>query len=80
MGAYALSDPVQTTHQAGLEDGRIASQAAIDVSSLCGRSPNHALLSPELADRLIACGVDKAHRGREKASDHAPVWVALRPA
>jgi exodeoxyribonuclease-3 len=41
---------------------------------------DHALLSPELADRLIACGVDKAHRGREKASDHAPVWVALRPA
>ena len=36
---------------------------------------DHALLSPELADRLVACGVDKAHRGREKASDHAPVWV-----
>ena len=40
---------------------------------------DHALLSPELADRLIACGVDKDHRGREKASDHAPVWVELRP-
>ena len=39
---------------------------------------DHALLSPELADRLVACGVDKAHRGREKASDHAPVWVTLR--
>lgn len=39
---------------------------------------DHALLSPELADRLAACGVDKAHRGREKASDHAPVWVQLR--
>ncbi|MGE3690679.1 MAG: exodeoxyribonuclease III [Novosphingobium sp.] len=39
---------------------------------------DHALLSPELADRLVACGVDKAHRGREKASDHAPVWVELR--
>jgi exodeoxyribonuclease-3 len=39
---------------------------------------DHALLSPELADRLIASGVDKAHRGREKASDHAPVWVRLR--
>jgi exodeoxyribonuclease III len=38
---------------------------------------DHALLSPELADRLVACGVDKAHRGREKASDHAPVWVEL---
>ena len=39
---------------------------------------DHAMLSPELADRLAACGVDKAHRGREKASDHAPVWVELR--
>ncbi len=38
---------------------------------------DHALLSPELADRLIACGVDKDHRGREKASDHAPVWVEV---
>ena len=41
---------------------------------------DHALLSPELADRLVACGVDKGHRGREKASDHAPVWVTLRAA
>lgn len=39
---------------------------------------DHALLSPELADRLVAAGVDKVHRGREKASDHAPVWVQLR--
>ena len=39
---------------------------------------DHALLSPELADRLVACGVDKAHRGREKASDHAPIWVDIR--
>ncbi|WP_170001687.1 exodeoxyribonuclease III [Pseudopontixanthobacter vadosimaris] len=38
---------------------------------------DHLLLSPELADRLEAAGVDKAHRGREKASDHAPVWVRL---
>jgi exodeoxyribonuclease-3 len=39
---------------------------------------DHALLSPELADRLMACGVDKAHRGREKASDHAPMWVVVK--
>jgi len=39
---------------------------------------DHALLSPELADRLVSCGVDKSHRGREKASDHAPVWVEVR--
>lgn len=39
---------------------------------------DHILLSPELADRLLAVGVDKDHRGREKASDHAPVWAELR--
>ncbi len=39
---------------------------------------DHILLSPELADRLEAVGVDKEHRGREKASDHAPVWAVLR--
>ena len=41
---------------------------------------DHALLSPDLADRLETCGVDKAYRGREKASDHAPVWVTFRRA
>lgn len=39
---------------------------------------DHILLSPECADRLEACGVDKSYRGREKASDHAPVWVRIR--
>ena len=39
---------------------------------------DHLLLSPELADRMIAAGVDKEYRGREKASDHTPVWVELR--
>lgn len=39
---------------------------------------DHLLLSPECADRLIAAGIDKDYRGREKASDHAPVWVELR--
>lgn len=38
---------------------------------------DHLLLSPALADRLISAGVDKDHRGREKASDHAPVWVEI---
>ena len=39
---------------------------------------DHLLLSPAAADRLSAIGVDKDHRGREKASDHAPAWVELR--
>ena len=39
---------------------------------------DHLLLSPDLADRLAAAGVDKEYRGREKSSDHTPVWVELR--
>jgi len=39
---------------------------------------DHLLLSPAAADRLVDAQVDKEHRGREKASDHAPVWVRLR--
>ena len=39
---------------------------------------DHLLLSPQAADRMINAGVDKAYRGRDKASDHAPTWVRLR--
>jgi exodeoxyribonuclease III len=39
---------------------------------------DHILLSPALADRLEDAGVDRDVRGRENASDHAPVWIALR--
>jgi exodeoxyribonuclease-3 len=35
------------------------------------------LLSPILLPRLIGAGVELEHRGREKPSDHAPVWVTL---
>ena len=39
---------------------------------------DHLLLSPAAADRLLDAGVDKAVRGQDKASDHAPTWVELR--
>jgi len=39
---------------------------------------DHLLLSPAVADRLVDANVDKTYRAREKASDHAPTWVALR--
>jgi len=35
------------------------------------------LLSPSLVKRLVAAEVDSEHRGREKPSDHAPVWIEL---
>ena len=39
---------------------------------------DHLLLSPGLADRLVAAGVDRAVRGEPGASDHAPAWIELR--
>jgi exodeoxyribonuclease-3 len=38
---------------------------------------DHFLLSPALAGRLVAAGVDREVRGRERSSDHAPVWIEL---
>lgn len=40
---------------------------------------DHLLLSPAMADRLVAVGVDREHRGRDKASDHAPTWAMFKP-
>ncbi len=38
---------------------------------------DHFLLSPNLATRLTAAGVDRMVRGWEKTSDHAPVWIEI---
>ncbi|MDF1792996.1 MAG: exodeoxyribonuclease III [Thalassobaculaceae bacterium] len=38
---------------------------------------DHLLLSPQAADRLESAGIDTKPRGREKASDHTPVWCTL---
>jgi len=38
---------------------------------------DHFLLSPKLAARLTAAGVDREVRGWEKTSDHAPVWIEV---
>lgn len=39
---------------------------------------DHVLLSPAIAPRLAAAGVDRDVRSKPKTSDHAPVWVTLR--
>ena len=39
---------------------------------------DHLLLNDQAASRLADAGVDRAIRGREKPSDHAPAWVVLR--
>ena len=38
---------------------------------------DHLLLSPQAADRLIACEIDAAPRSWEKPSDHVPIWITL---
>jgi exodeoxyribonuclease-3 len=38
---------------------------------------DHLLLSSGVASRLVSAGVDRAVRGWEKASDHAPTWIEL---
>lgn len=38
---------------------------------------DHLLLSPAARDRMADAGVDRDVRGRDRPSDHAPVWVTL---
>lgn len=40
---------------------------------------DHLMLNRPAAALLIGAGVDRAVRGWEKSSDHAPVWVQLNP-
>ena len=75
--AQGWTDALRTRHPAGevwtfwdYQAGAWARDAGFRI--------DHLLLSPQVADRLVDAGVDKAHRGREKASDHAPTWVQLR--
>jgi exodeoxyribonuclease-3 len=39
---------------------------------------DHCLLSPQLADRLHSCTIDRTPRGEEKPSDHTPLLVGLK--
>jgi exodeoxyribonuclease-3 len=39
---------------------------------------DHLLLSPQAADLLESCDIDRHVRGRERPSDHVPVWCTLR--
>lgn len=38
---------------------------------------DHLLLTPQAADLLTDTGIDREIRGREKPSDHVPVWIDL---
>lgn len=41
---------------------------------------DHLLLSPAPAPSLLDAGVDRAVRGEDNASDHAPAWITLNRA
>ena len=43
-----------------------------------GARIDHLLLSPQAADRLAECDIDRKPRGQDKASDHTPIWCGLR--
>ena len=38
---------------------------------------DHHLLTPQAADLLQDCQIDAHVRGREKPSDHVPIWITL---
>lgn len=38
---------------------------------------DHLLLTPQAADRLAVCDIDRGPRGRDNPSDHTPIWCEL---
>ncbi len=44
-----------------------------------GMRLDHLLLSPAVAARLTAAGVDRDARGAPGSSDHAPAWIVIKP-
>ena len=38
---------------------------------------DHLMLSPEAVDKLIECEIDKEPRGKNKPSDHVPIWCKM---
>jgi exodeoxyribonuclease-3 len=39
---------------------------------------DHFLLSPEVAERLVSCTIDKTPRAQTRPSDHTPIMIELR--
>lgn len=39
---------------------------------------DHLLLSPQAADRLTTCAIDRQMRAQDKPSDHVPIWCTLK--
>jgi exodeoxyribonuclease-3 len=75
-----LTDAVRALHPEGPGEGPMWTfwdyQAAAWDRDL-GLRIDHALLSPTLAERLVAAAPDRAERGRPQPSDHVPVVFDL---
>lgn len=71
-----LSDAVRATNQAP-ETFTFWDYQAGAWNKNNGIRIDHILLSPQAADRLQSCGIDKHTRAWEKPSDHVPVWIEV---
>jgi exodeoxyribonuclease III len=71
-----LTDAIRALHPAGPVWTFWDYQAAAWPRDL-GLRIDHALLSADLAERLVAAAPDRDERGREQPSDHVPVVVEL---
>jgi exodeoxyribonuclease-3 len=71
-----LTDAVRALHPAGPVFTFWDYQAGAWPRDL-GLRIDHVLLSPTLAERLVAAGPDREERGREHPSDHVPVVVEI---
>jgi exodeoxyribonuclease-3 len=71
-----LTDAVRALHPAGPVFTFWDYQAGAWPRDL-GLRIDHVLLSPTLAERLVAAGPDREERGREQPSDHVPVVVEI---
>jgi exodeoxyribonuclease-3 len=75
--AQGWTDSARRLHPTGREDLYTFYVNDLAYRRHAGFRMDFLLLSPGLAPRLRRSQVDVAHRGREKPSDHAPVWVEL---
>ena len=69
------TDAIRTFHQGPLYSYWDYQAGAWEKDN--GLRIDHLLLSPQAADRLTAAGIDRTPRGREKPSDHTPVWCEI---
>jgi hypothetical protein len=81
-----INDTPHTADSPGSATFKVAQIASGDICCDLNRNAylrdaglriDHLLLSPPLADRLVAAAVSRHVRGWQKTSDHAPVWIEL---